>query len=602
MIRGSLFLFTIILFKISLFAQQQIDSVQKIEEVVIETRTPSPPLSKNSYSISIITAREIEKLPVTSLEEVLQHINGVDVRRRGIEGMQSDLYIRGGSFNQTLLLIDGVKVDDLQTGHHTMNAMIDLSNVERIEVIKGAAARVFGSNAMNGAINIITKDLTKDKTELSLSAGSYDNYAANIAYQKVVKDASIRVQVIKQQSNGYRFNTDFDNWNSFLKAKWHTYELLASYSKRDFGANGFYASPVYKDQYEETETSLIALKRKLSIAKWSIQSSLYWRWNKDLYLFLRQDPAFYRNLHINNKVGFTIHADLYNKIGELSVGIDLNQGFLSSNNLGNHKRFSTTLFAEQAFHIIPDKLTVTPGVVMVYYSDFKTFVYPGIDFGYSVSDHYKLYLNTGYTSRIPTYTNLFYTSSIEKGNPDLKPEKALTTEVGMYFNNKLLQINVAAFTRKATDLIDWTKENETDPWEAQNFSKILTNGFEFEGKYGFKIHELPQNINLSYTYIYDSIKDVNIPFSRYSINSYKHRVTSQITTQFFSFLQQTISYGYSERTNGESYHLFDASIAAKIKNWKITYKANNIFSTEYTETNLVPMPKFNFMLEVSCTF
>ncbi len=147
----------------------------------------------------------------------------------------------------------------------------------------------------------------------------------------------------------------------------------------------------------------------------------------------------------------------------------------------------------------------------------------------------------------------------------------------MYFNNKLLQINVAAFTRKATDLIDWTKKNETDPWEAQNFSKILTNGFEFEGKYGFKIHELPQNINLSYTYIYDSIKDVNIPFSTYSINSYKHRVTSQITTQFFSFLQQTISYGYSERTNGESYHLFDASIAAKIKNWKITYKANNIF-------------------------
>ncbi len=219
MIRGSLFLFTIILFKISLFAQQQIDSVQKIEEVVIETRTASLPLSTNSHSISIITAREIEKLPVTSLEEVLQHINGVDVRRRGIEGMQSDLYIRGGSFNQTLLLIDGVKVDDLQTGHHTMNAMIDLSNVERIEVIKGAAARVFGSNAMNGAINIITKDLTKDKTELSLSAGSYDNYAANIAYQKVVKDASIRVQVIKQQSNGYRFNTDFDNWNSFLKAK-----------------------------------------------------------------------------------------------------------------------------------------------------------------------------------------------------------------------------------------------------------------------------------------------------------------------------------------------------------------------------------------------
>ncbi len=602
MFKYALILFLAFFLKISLFAQQPIDSVQKIDEVIIESQRLSIPFSENSHTISIISATEIAKLPVTSLEEVLQHIIGVDVRRRGVEGMQSDLYIRGGNFNQTLLLIDGVKVDDSQTGHHTMNALIDLDNIERVEVIKGAASRIYGLNAMNGAINIVTKDVKKDKIKGSFSVGSYDNYGADIAYQKVLKDASIRVQVDKQQSKGYRFNTDFDNWNTFLKATWHKYELLASYNKRDFGANGFYASPAYKDQYEETETSLIALKRKLSIARGSIKSSLYWRRNQDMYLFLRQDPAFYRNLHINNKVGLTIDAALNNKVGLMGIGIDINQGFLNSNNLGNHKRFSTTLFVEQAIQIIPDRLAITPGFALAYYSDFDIFAYPGIDVGYQFSDNLKLYLNTGYTSRIPTYTNLFYNSLIELGNPDLKPEKALTTEMGMYYKVDDLQVNAVIFTRKATDLIDWTKENEADKWEAQNFSEIITNGFEFDGKYSFEINEFSQSLNLGYTYIYDSIQDVNIAFSRYSLNSYKHQVSGQFTTQFFSFLQHAISYRFMERTNGEIYHLLDASISTQVNDLHFSFKANNIFNTEYTETNLVPMPKFNYMLAISYAF
>ncbi len=592
-----------VFFKGILFAQHTTDSVQKLNEVIIKSQRLALPFSKNSHTISVLTAKDIKQLPVTSIGEVLQNVIGVDVRRRGIEGMQSDLYIRGGNFNQTLLLIDGVKMDDLQTGHHTMNGMIDLDNVERIEVIKGAAARIYGQNAMNGAINIVTKTVRNNQTKLSLKAGSFDNYGTSISYQKLLNKASIQFHIKKQQSTGYRFNTDFDNWSAFIKTKWNKYELLATYGQRDFGANGFYASPDYKDQYEETQTNLLALKRTFNTTNWTIHPSIYWRRNQDMYLFLRYDPEYYRNLHINNKVGFSVDATFINDIGRTGIGVDLNQGFLVSNNLGDHRRLSTTVFIEHRFQFIENQLDITPGVALAHYSDFKSFFYPGIDVGYRFSNDLKVYFNSGYTNRIPTYTNLFYQSAIESGNPNLKPEKALTFEGGLRATYGDLRINTNIFSRRATNVIDWTKEDTKDKWHAENIGELITKGFETEAKYSLKFDKYIQQIGLGYSLLDDTIdNDDNIALSRYSLNSYKHQILGQLQTQFLSFLNQSLSYRYSERINGENYHLIDVALASNINKWEISVKANNILNTEYTETNLVPMPKFNFMSEVSYTF
>lgn len=595
-------LMLLVMFNGSLFAQQAIDSVQIIDEVVIEAQRISIPFSEKSHTISILTASEIMQMPATSLEETLQLIPGIDIRRRGVKGMQSDLYIRGGNFNQTLLLIDGIKLDDMQTGHHTMNGMIDLDNIERIEIIKGASARIYGQNAMNGAINIVTKNIKNDKIKLSINAGSFDNYGSSVSYQKTLKEASVQFQVKKQKSKGYRFNTDFDNWSAFFKTNWNNYELLATYAQRDFGANGFYASPEYKDQYEETQTNLIALKRKFSVDNWKINSSFHWRRNQDMYLFLRHDPEYYRNLHVNNKVGITVDASVKSKIGITGIGVDMNQGFLTSNNLGDHKRLSTTVFVEHKIKLFENKLDITPGVALANYTDFKSFIYPGIDIGYRFSNYIKAYVNSGYTNRIPTYTNLYYQSAIESGNSDLKPERALTTEGGVHVTYGDLRINTNAFSRKSTNLIDWTKEVETDKWQAQNIGEVNTNGFETEANYSLKFKRYTQHISLGYSLLDDSIKDKDIPFSRYSLNSYKHQFSGNLRTQLFSFLKQSVSYRYSERINGENYHLIDIAMTSHFKKWELGFKANNILNIEYTETNLVPMPKFNFIAEVSYSF
>ena len=556
------------------------------------------PFDENSRTINIISSLQIKESNATNIADLLQHFAGIDVRKRGVEGMQSDLYIRGGSFDQTLVLIDGVKMDDSQTGHHSMNAMISLSNIERIEIIKGPAARIYGQNAFTGAINIVTKNPAKSGLSFNLSKGSYDSNSIGVGLSKVDKNSAFQFFVDKQESDGYRFNTDFDNFGLYLKGIIDKYEILSYFNERKFGANGFYANPNFKDQYEETQTSLLALTTNFSANKLKITPRIYWRRNQDMYLFLRYNPSYYRNLHISNKVGAELNMSYNSDYGKTGFGVDVNKVSLESNNLGNHDRFVVTSFLEHRFKILDSKMDITPGVAVSYYDDFGTKAFPGIDVGYQLSPKIRTYANIGYTYRIPTYTDLYYKSSIEQGNPDLKPESALSEEIGLNYINKNVNFNVAFFNRNSDNLIDWTKDNLTDKWQARNFSEVTTSGLETAFSYRFKWVNFNQNLELGYTFIDDTIKDLNVAYTRYSINSMKHQFTTKLNTQFLPFLKQSIAYRFVERTHGETYGIVDAKLMVTIKKFEISANANNIFDEVYTETNLVPMPKSNFMFGI----
>jgi len=583
-------------------AQSEQDSIQKLKEVIIETQRISLPFSEHSHSIAVIDSLEIATLSASSVDEILQNLNGIDVRRRGIEGVQSDLYIRGGNFEQVLILIDGIKMDDLQTGHHTMNALISPENIERIEVIKGAASRIYGQNAMNGAINIITKKIKTNNATAILKGGSFGTLGASMSFQKIIEKGSLQFNVNKLQSEGYRYNTDFDYWNAFFKTKINKFELLTTYSERKFGANGFYANPSFADQYEETQTHLLALKRKFVFNKWEYAAQTYWRRNQDMYLFVRTNPNLYRNMHINNKLGISLDANYKSKLGITGIGLDINQGYLRSNNLGKHQRFSTTLNTEHRFQIFDNKLDITPGIAVSYFDYFGIFAYPGIDVGYKLHSQFKMYINTGFTSRIPTYTNLFYNSASEQGNPDLKPEKALTTEGGIYYTTNRIQLNISYFHRQATDLIDWTKQNLIDKWKATNFNEIVTHGCETSIKYSFELKGFKQQFKTGYTFMNEKVIDQEVAFSRYELNSFKHQVTAHLQSQFIKKISQNISYKFVERKSGETYHVFDANMVAQFKQWKFQMSFNNIFDTHYSETNLVPMPLFHWNGSVTYQF
>lgn len=590
-----IFLF-IVLLSVNGFSQN--DTILLKEILVTSTNRIDLPFDENSRTIKIISSLQIKESNATNVADLIQHFVGIDVRKRGVEGMQSDLYIRGGSFDQTLVLIDGVKMDDSQTGHHSMNAMIALSNIERIEIIKGPAARIYGQNAFTGAINIVTKNPSKSGLSFNLSKGSYDSNSIGVGLSKVDKNSAFQFFVDKQDSDGYRFNTDIDNFGLYLKGIIGKYEILSYINERKFGANGFYANPNFKDQYEETQTSLVALTTNFSADKLKITPRIYWRRNQDMYLFLRHNPSYYRNLHISHKVGAEINMSYNSDYGKTGFGVDVYKVSLESNNLGNHDRFVVTSFLEHRFKILDSKIDITPGVALSYYDDFGTKAFPGIDVGYQLSSKIRTYANIGYTYRIPTYTDLYYKSSIEQGNPDLKPESALSEEIGLNYIDNNINLNLAFFNRNSDNLIDWTKDNLTDKWQARNFSEVTTSGLETSISYRFNWMNFNQNLELGYTYIDDTIKDLNVAFTRYSINSMKHQFTTKLNTQFLTFLKQSIAYRFVERTYGETYGIVDAKLTVTIKRIEIFVNANNLFDEVYTETNLVPMPKSNFMFGI----
>jgi len=503
------FIFFLLLGTTSLFAQ--VDSLEvktnKLDEVILNSMRIDLPLSEHSRTIQVIDASDIQKSGAPNVVVLLQQISGIDIRQRGVEGMQADLYIRGGSFDQTLLLIDGIKLEDAQTGHHSLNLIPPIDLIERIEVLKGPAARIYGQNAFTGAVNIVTKSGGSGANNLTFLRGSYDQYHLKSTLQTKGKQGGVLGYFSYNTSDGYRYNTDFINRNYFVKgdfkAKEIPFQFLGYFSDREFGANGFYATPSATEQYEETEVSLVALSAVKKTEKSIFKLRIYWRRSQDMYVFIRDNPSVYRNLHITNKAGVALDYSLFSSLGTTGIGIDFARIGISSNNLGDHSRNITTIFAEHRFLLFGDQLDITPGIAFNNYTDFGTHFFPGIDFGFALNTQFRAYGNVGSTYRIPTYTDLFYSDSTTIGNANLKPESAVAVELGLRYTGSIFSFSAAYFNRNSEDLIDYVKDTEAARWEANNIQEVTTGGFEFEStfKYTFSIH--PQSFRLGYTYIDD---------------------------------------------------------------------------------------------------
>ena len=578
----------------------------QLDTVVISSSRIDLPFKENSRTIQVITSKQIKQSAVTNITDLLQQVAGVDMRRRGVSGMQADLYIRGGSFDQTLLLIDGIKVEDPQTGHHTMNMALPIEVIERVEIIKGAAARIFGQNAFTGAINIVTKKSADNVNSAGVQFGSFGQKNGSITVGKNLDNSSIIAHASLNSSDGYRHNTDFKNQNYFIKNTFNKnntpIDFIGYFTERNFGANGFYASPTAINQYEETQSSLVGLSTTIKNNQLTLKPRLYWKRNQDMYVFIRNNPSVYRNLHISNKVGAELNASYNSSIGITGFGIDLAKVFLTSNNLGSRDRFMANLFLEHRFKMFNEKIDITPGVAVTYFSDFKFHAFPGVDVGYTVNDNFRVYVNAGYTYRIPTYTDLFYSDPTTLGNANLNPEEAISEELGIKYTSSKIDFSTAIFNRNSNNLIDYVKANANDKWQATNIQDLNSFGFEFNSSFRYKVKDFTQNISFGYTYLDENLEAVKATFSRYSINSLKHHFTATFRSQFFQNVSQSIVYKFSERATGESYGIVDLMLSLKLNSFDVSLIGNNIFDTVYTETNLVPMPTSNFLLDLKYNF
>ena len=600
----------LLLFIVSVFLHkntlaQNIMEGQALDSITITSARIELPFKENSRTITVISSKDIRESPATNLAELLQQEAGIDVRRQGVNGMQSDLYIRGGSFDQTLLLIDGVKVEDPQTGHHTLNMALPLEVIERVEIIKGPAARIFGQNAFTGAINIVTKSNTDRINSVSYKLGSYEQQQVSGTLGAQLSGSTVIGHASVNSSDGYRYNTDFKNQNYFIKGRFKTnanpIEMIGYFTERKFGANQFYNVDA-PDQYEETQSSLLGLSTRLKTEKLKITPRAYWKRNQDMYLYIRENHEVYRNLHISNKLGMQVNASYSSSAGISGVGIDVAKVFMTSTNLGERDRVMANLFVEHRFSIANNSLDITPGVSVNYFTDFKFHAFPGVDIGYTINDKLKAYANIGYTYRVPTYTDLYYVGPNDLGNEKLVPEKALSEEIGLKYFGINFNAYVAIFNRSSDNLIDYTRENEDDKWEATNLKSLSSTGAELNLSSQFKSGLFAQNISLGYTYLDENLNDIKAAYSKYVVNSLTHHFTATVRSQFMKNLSQSIIYKFAERSSGTSYSVVDVQATLTISDLELSIIGNNIFDAEYNETGLVPMPKGNVLAGIKYSF
>ena len=584
----------LIVFQTPLTAQETV-----LDEVIVSSPRIELSMGQQSRSVTTITAKEIAESGANTLIDVLSDVAGIELRSRGAQDVQSDIYIRGGGFDQVLLLIDGIKVDNPQTGHHTLNAILPIEMIERVEVLKGAAGRVYGQNAFSGAINIVTKTPSTEDLKVTLSGGSFDYQKAALFATDQRESSSHTLYAETISSDGYRYNTDYYNQNYLWKSSWKTdqepIELLASFNNRRFGANGFYASPTFTDQFEATQSSLLGLTTSIN-GNWHIKPKLYWKRGQDEFILFKNDPSIYRNMHITNKLGAEVNATKKHALGTTGIGFELAHVSIRSNNLGEHARTLAHGYLEHRF--VSNRWDVTPGFSVSHYTDQDTFFYPGIDIGFQINGDSRLFFNSGYTYRIPTYTDLYYNDPTTLGNESLLPEKALSTELGFRHRQNNWKLSISLFQRDAKNYIDYVVLAGEERWQATNIDQILSQGGELDVVLNSNSHKF----SVGYAYLKDDVDGVSSALSRYAINSRKHHLSTRWTLRWNSLITSSISYRYAEQDSGYHYNVVDANMAVVKGRVKLSLSAHNILNADYTEQNLVPMPKGHALLSLQYQF
>ena len=584
----------LIVFQTPLTAQETV-----LDEVIVSSPRIELSMGQQSRSVTTITAKEIAESGANTLIDVLSDVSGIELRSRGAQDVQSDIYIRGGGFDQVLLLIDGIKVDNPQTGHHTLNAILPIEMIERVEILKGAAGRVYGQNAFSGAINIVTKTPSTVDLKVTLSGGSFDYQKAALFATDQRESSSHTLYAETISSDGYRYNTDYYNQNYLWKSSWKTdqepIELLASFNNRRFGANGFYASPTFTDQFEATQSSLLGLTTSIN-GNWHIKPKLYWKRGQDEFILFKNDPSIYRNMHITNKLGAEVNATKKHALGTTGIGFELAHVSIRSNNLGEHARTLAHGYLEHRF--VSNRWDVTPGFSVSHYTDQSTFFYPGIDIGFQINGDSRLFFNSGYTYRIPTYTDLYYNDPTTVGNESLIPEKALSTELGFRHRQNNWKLSISLFQRDAKNYIDYVVLAGEERWQATNIDQILSQGGELDVVLNSNSHKF----SVGYAYLKDDVDGVSSALSRYAINSRKHHLSTRWTLRWNSLITSSISYRYAEQDSGYHYNVVDANMAVVKGRVKLSLSAHNILNADYTEQNLVPMPKGHALLSLQYQF
>jgi len=579
----------------SAMAQEEDTPCYTLDPVVVTGTHIPEHLSRVGHSVAVISREEIEALPVDNMADLLETVSGVDVRQRGGHGVQADVAIRGSSFEQTLILVDGVNVSDAQTGHHNLDLPVDLEDVERIEILKGPGARIYGHNAMAGVINIITRKAGESGVAAHVTYGDYDYLDVGASGAFNIGATSNRVSLSRRSSTGHipEEETDFDvntlAYRGTIDTVNHEFSLSLGYTDKDFGAYRFYTD-AYPNQRERTDTLLANGSAHLRMGDLEVMPRVFWRRHHDDFKIQIQDD-WYQNEHRTDAYGVQLSSRLRSPWGVTAVGGEIAFEDLESSNLGDHDRHRGGLSLEHKFRPT-DRSTFGVGASAIDYSDWGWEYWPGVEWNLALKDGLHGFASLGRSFRVPTYTELYYDTPANQGNPDLKPERGWTYETGLRWREKGLSGHLSLFLRDAEDVIDWIRSSDLDPWKAQNVAENRTEGFEV----GFDLYPEAyltttpiSTVRFSYTYL-DSDWDTEGLESKYVLDHLRHQVHGSITLDWLDSLTQALQARWEKRMANDSHVVVDTRLTYQWNTYEIFLEVTNLFDKKYVESGFAPMP------------
>ena len=441
-------------------------------------------------TVAVLTRKEIERLPARSLSELLRYLPAVDVRRRGPEGVQADVSLRGADYNGTLVLVDGEPVNDPQTNHHTLDLDVPADAIERVEVLYGAASALYGSEAIGGVINVVTRGGSLGKARAQLEGryvhGSHSLDAGSLRLATKITDAvTLSLDGSRSESSGFR--DDREHAIEALRASVRVdtglgpVTLAGGAADRAFGAYAFYGTR-FPNQQEWTRTRSLRLSADLALgAGWSLSPSASVRDHRDDFVLERSDPGFYRNQHETDRTAFRLVARRPLLGGTLAVGGETGRDTIDSTNLGDHARARSAAFVELGRPFS----TATPsaggfraGLRVDTYDDYGSRVSPQLAAWVALGAGVRARASVGTAFRVPTFTELYYVDPQTIGNPDLRPEKAVNVESGLTWDAGAVTVDAAVFYRHGTDVIDFVRSSPLESYRATNFRTVDTQGIE----------------------------------------------------------------------------------------------------------------------------
>ncbi|HJX70624.1 MAG TPA: TonB-dependent receptor, partial [Bacteroidales bacterium] len=572
--------YSILAYNRPLFAQQDtiyIPQELNVEEVEIFGQRSPGVYSDIARVIAVITKDELEHAPAQTINDLIEFMPNVDLRQRGNLDVQADIGIRGGSFDQTLILINGIPFNDPQTGHHNLNLPFDYSTVEKIEILEGPGSRVYGANAFSGAINIITKTGYQNNTNVSLTAGQNGYLKNSLSAGHSFKRLAYYIGLCGSSSAGYTDNTDFQNFNAFYKGDYQSpfgkFGLQAGFVNKAFGAYSFY-TPRYPEQFEQIRNRFVAFTYS-TVKPVKIKFYFSWRRHQDRFELFREeryhfvdgyfingnDTAAYEqgvyytghNYHLTNSFYSGLNVVIPGKTGNSSFGLEYHSDHILSNVLGTPLDSSVTVPGEDRGFFTKganrelyslffehtrdyDRFYFAGGALLNVSNDYGYHACFGLETGKRIKNHSRLFLSANQSIRLPTFTDLYYNGPTNVGNPDLNPEKAVTLEVGYRLSTKWIGFEISAFDRMGYQIIDWVKRPEEDIYFTRNYNRLITYGFDITSGINSRLLPVTGNwlkyIYLSYSFV-NTDRSSGKYISAYAFDYLKHKLAARINHQVY---------------------------------------------------------------------